>query len=278
MLYTPESPLRRPLTLVHQIFTDIWNNRELIWTLAFRDLKAQNRQALLGHLWLIIPPLANAFIWLLINQQKLILVETEGVPYSIFVFIGTTVWTAFTNCVMTPSDSISNNREVLVKLNVSIEAFVLSGLLKTAINFLIVIAIVTPILLTFGLAFRWTWILFPLAMLFIFSLGFALGLLVSPLGAIYQDIKNSFVPIFAVLMFTAPIVFPLPKKPGFLATIVSWNPLTPLIQFTRDCLLTGNLSHLPDCVMITALAWSFLLVGFMALRVAKPHIIARMGM
>ena len=126
-VYTPESPLRHPLRLVGEIFSDIWWNRGLIWTLFLRDLKAQHRQAFLGYLWLIIPPIMTAIVWLMMNKQKIISVDTGEVPYPVFVLIGTTIWGAFSATLLAPSESIFNSREVFVKLNVSVEAFILAG-------------------------------------------------------------------------------------------------------------------------------------------------------
>lgn len=276
--YTPESPLRRPWALLSSIVLDIWSSRELVFTLFWRDLKAQYRQAALGYLWLIIPSLATALVWFMMNQQKIVTVDTGDVSYPVFVLIGTTLWTAFSSTLMAPSDEIFKNREVFVKLNVSVEAFILAGLLRSIFNFLAMMFVLVPLLLWLGVEFRFSWLLLPLGVLGLLLCAFTLGLMLAPIGALYQDVKNGLGPLLGVLIFTAPIVFPIPAGNGLLATIVRWNPITPSIVFSRDCLLNGSLEFLPAVLLWIVVTILLVVLAFIALRISKPHIIARMGM
>ena len=278
IVYTPASPLRHPIGLIKDIFVDIWRNRGLIWTLFLRDLKAQHRQAFLGYIWLIIPPIATAIIWLMMNQQKIVTVNTGDVPYPVFVLIGTTIWGAFAATLLAPSDAIFNSREVFVKLNVSVEAFILAGVARAFFNLLIMTAVLFPLMLFLGVGPRISWLLFPVVCIMVLSIGLTIGLALAPIGALYQDIKNAIGPILAIAMFTAPVVFPVPEKPGLLATVVKWNPLTPGIELARATLVSGKFDYLPGGLLWFALAILLVTTAFVVLRVSKPHIIARMGM
>ena len=214
----------------------------------------------------------------MMNQQKIVNVNTGDVPYPVFVLIGTTIWGAFAATLIAPTESIFNSREVFVKLNVSVEAFILAGVARAFFNLLVMTAVLIPLLLFLGVVPRLSWLLFPFACVLILSLAFTVGLVLAPVGALYQDIKNGIGPVLAIFMFTAPVVFPVPDKPGLLATIVSLNPLTPGITYARDTLISGRLNCLPAALIWFSFAILLIVLAFVVLRVSKPHIIARMGM
>ena len=214
----------------------------------------------------------------MMNQQKIVTVDTGDVPYPVFVLIGTTIWGAFAATLMAPSDSIFNSREVFVKLNVSVEAFILAGVARAIFNLLVMTIVLVPLILFLGIVPRLTWLLFPFATLLVLSIAFVIGLALAPIGALYQDIKNAIGPVLAIFMFTAPVVFPVQDKPGVLASVVNNNPLTPGIEFSRDMLVNGRFEYFTSAVAWFFVSVIFILTAFVILRVSKPHIIARMGM
>ena len=276
-IYTPASPLRDPGALVASVLAGLWNSRELVWILFLRDLRAQFRQSFLGYAWLVIPPLANAAVWHLLQSQQLINARTE-IPYPVFVLVGSTLWAAFVATVMVPSDVIAQNKDVFTKLDVPLEAFVLAGAARAIFNLLVTSLVLIPVLATPAVSLASTAWLFPVAGIALVALAFSIGLLIAPLGALYSDVRAALTPILGLAMFAAPVVFPIPEGPGLLAAIVRASPITPAIALGRDALLTGRLDWLGPMLFWGAASAALMLAAFVALRVAKPHVIARMGM
>ena len=68
-IYTPDSLLSNPLSMIRGMLQDLVASRELAWRLAVRDLSAQYRQTILGFLWAIILPLANTLIWIFLSRS-----------------------------------------------------------------------------------------------------------------------------------------------------------------------------------------------------------------
>lgn len=279
-VYSPGSVLRQPGNLLLQIRQDFWQYRELVLALFLRDLRAQYRQAFLGYLWIIVPPLATAAVWFLINQQKLVAVATDSqVSYPAFVLIGTTLWGAFTAAVVAPMDAIANNREVLVKLNVPVEAFLFAALLKAVFELTVLSIILLPILAVLGYGLPITWLLFPLAATALLLQGFAAGLVLAPFSTLYRDFRNGITPLLGILMFLAPVVYPTPKQPeSWLGTLIAWNPLSPTLQLARATVLAPPPTFSLSWFVCLATALLVIAISIIAIRVARPHLIARMGM
>jgi ABC-type polysaccharide/polyol phosphate export permease len=179
---------------------------------------------------------------------------------------------------MAPSDTIAQNRDVFVKLNVPIESFILAGSGRAVFNLAVTSAVLLPLILVQGVTIYWTAVLFPISALALLTSAFALGMCLAPIGALYTDFRNAIAPLLAVLMFTVPVVFPVPTGPGVMSSVLKYNPLTPALALARDNLVTGEFQWLAGAILWLVVSLLVLMTTLVALRVAKPHIIARMGM
>ncbi len=280
-VYSPESPLQRPFHLVGEILADLWRTRELMWILFARDLKAQFRQSILGYAWLIVPPLVTAATWYLLNRSGLLQINTGDQPYAQFVVVGTTVWAAFSASLTTPMTAIATGKEVFMKLNVPLETFILSAAGRAVFNLVISSTVLIALLLLMGVTPRITFLLYPCTTMAVVAMGLTLGLFLAPLSTLYTDVGNAVSAFVGLLMFTVPVIVDLPvegETPGIMGLIVQYNPLTPAIALSRDALLTGHLDWLGPSLFWLVVCLPLALTAVIALRIAKPHIITRMGM
>ena len=106
--------------------------------------------------------------------------------------------------------------------------------------------------------------------------GFMIGLILTPIGLLYGDVQHSLPIASTFLMLLTPVLYPVPAS-GLAAIVAALNPLTPLVTTTRDWLTTGSAAHVGGFVVVSAVTVTFLLVGWIAYRLALPHLIARLG-
>ncbi len=276
-IYSAESPIRRPLRLLREMLEDIWRARELTRILFIRDLKAQYRESYLGYLWLFLPPVMTTVVWVFLNAQKVVRVETE-IPYPLFVVIGTTVWSSFAATVGSPLIAFNGGKPVFVKLKVPHEAFILSGFFRSSFDMVVRLLMLVPVFFVFGITPPATVLLFPVALIILLSIGFAIGLMVIPVGGLYGDAGNLITTVMGVLMYTVPVVFPVPEGDGILATIMRWNPLSPAIILCRETITSGDLAQLVPALGWLVAATFLILVSLVVLRIGMPHLVERMGM
>ncbi len=279
VVYTPDSLLRHPGQVLAEIFRDLWRTRELTWILFCRDMKAQFRQSILGYAWLVAPPLVSAAAWYLLNRSGLMKIDTGDQPVAQFVVVGTTLWSAFSAVLITPMDAIENGKPVFTKLNVPIEAFILAATGSVVFNLVISSTVLVALLLAIGVDARITFLLFPFAASSVLAMGFTLGMLLAPLSALYADVRRAVSAFLGLAMFTVPVIFQVPEDDsGMIAGVIGNNPLTPAIALSRDALLTGNLDWLSRTIVWLGVCCVLTLASVFVLRIAKPHIITRMGM
>ncbi len=131
IVYHHRATLKRSLT-------ELWASRDIVFTLAERDFRAQYKQATLGILWALLAPLAMLAIFTIIFSRTKIY-GIPGIPYAIFAYIGILCWTFFSQSLGTGGVSLLSNNALLSKTQFPRECFPLETILVTAINTVLVV-------------------------------------------------------------------------------------------------------------------------------------------
>jgi lipopolysaccharide transport system permease protein len=275
-IYTPESPLREPAKLIRTLFSDLWASRGLAWRLFVRDTRSMYRQSAFGYLWAFAPPLVTSATFVFLSSQDIIDVGPTSVPYPAFVIIGTLLWQSFTDALNSPLKTTLAARSMLTKINFPREALILAGLAEVAFNCLIRAALFVPLFIYYGLSVPPT---LPLAILGLGALiliGLSIGLLITPMGLLYGDVGRALMLVSTFWMLLTPVVYPTPTS-GFAATIARWNPVSPVLQTTRDWITGQPAVHMGEALVVAGIAMVLLLVSWILFRLGMPILIERMG-
>jgi len=276
VIYTPASPLRDPKRLVRAMLRDLGESRELAWRLFIRDVSAQYRQSIFGYVWALIPPLVASVPFIYLNEQEIVSMGDTLIPYGAYAIIGTIIWQVFVDALNAPLRTVNMARSMLTRINLPREAILLSALAQVLLGCLIRLALLLGVLAWFKIVPPATAFLFPLGIFSLILVGFVGGVLLTPLGLLYSDIQQILPITTTFLMLLTPVVYPVPHQ-GFAATVATFNPLTPLITTTRDWLTLGATTGVEAFAIINLTAMVLLLSGWVVLRVAMPHLIARLG-
>ncbi|MEM7474503.1 MAG: ABC transporter permease [Planctomycetota bacterium] len=276
VVYSADSSLRNPIHLVRAMFKDLLASRELAWRLFVRDLSAQYRLSYFGYLWAFLPPLATMAVWVFLRSQGIVDVGETPVVYPVYVLTGVLLWEGFSTALNSPLQVVRDAAAMLTKINFPREALLLAGFGQVLFNTLVRLVLLAGVFLWFQVSLPWTAILAPIGILSTLALGFTLGLLLVPVGALYQDVSRGVLMLTTFWFFLTPVVYPPPTAwPGTLLARV--NPISPLLLTTRDALTTGDLSRWSDFAIVSGFSLAFLFVAWVSYRLALPHLIARMS-
>ena len=275
-VYTPESPLREPARFIRAMIQDLLASRQLAWRLFVRDLSAQYRNSALGFFWVFIPPLMASLPFVYLQFAGVLQVGSTPIPYAAYATVGTIIWQTFVEALNSPLRSASAARAMLTRIKFPGEAILLAGLLQVGFSFLVRLLLLATVFAAFGLVPATTAPLFLVGMLVVALTGFMIGVVLTPLGLLYGDVQQSLPVASTFLMLLTPVLYPTPTS-GIGATVARLNPLTPLVTTTRDWLVLGSPSDLVRFAEVSAITVTFLLLGWIAYRLALPHLIARLG-
>jgi len=175
-----------------------------------------------------------------------------------------------------PMAQVRGARSLLTKLNFPREALLVAGIYKQLFHTSIKIALLLGALVVVGIKPGWSLLLFPLGVVSLILVGTAIGVLVTPLGMLYNDVGRVVPMAMGFLMYLTPVIFPIPKD-GWVAALYKLNPFTPLIDTSRGWLTGTAPEMLGYYVGVNVVAAGVLLVVWAAWRLSMPIIIERMN-
>ncbi|HEV7475258.1 MAG TPA: ABC transporter permease [Pyrinomonadaceae bacterium] len=273
-VYTPESDLRHPLWLIKKMWRDLLDSRQLAWRLMVRDISANYRQSFLGIMWAFLPPIVLAVGFTLAGNAKVINIATTELPYPAYVMFSMILWQTFVEALNGPVTAVSNAKQMLSRVNFPREAIVLAKLGEVFFNFGIKLVMIVAVFLYYKMPVTWAALLSPLALIQLIMLGTFIGLLLAPLGALYQDVAHGITVATGLWLFLTPVVYPIPQA-GTFATIVKLNPVTPLLVTTRELATSGVVSQLTPFLIVSGITLVGLLLTWISFRLALPFAIER---
>lgn len=260
--------------LLGESLRDIWDSRFLSRQLAERDIRAQYRQSFLGIFWAFITPLLTAAVWIFLNFTGTVSVTETGIPYPLFVFSGTLLWSIITEAINSTSQSTNAARGLLSKINFPKEALIISGIYKLLFNSGIKILLLVIFVFLFGVGFHWSLLLLPFAILGALLFGTTIGLFITPIGMLYNDVSKFISIGFRFLMFITPVLYAMPDQ-GIMRQLMEWNPITPIILTARDMITGSQPDYLVYYLVIMLLCIPLFFLGLLSYRISIPIIVER---
>ena len=172
---------------------------------------------------------------------------------------------------------VSQAKAMLTKINFPREALIIAGFGETLFNFAIRSFLLVPILFYFriGPSILSLVLFFP-ALLVLIAVGTTIGLLLTPLAVLYQDIEKGIPMILPFLMFFSGVLVPVPHE-GIGLLLASCNPVYPVLETCRNFLTGQPAVLLPQTMIVAVGSVVLLFAGWVLYRLAMPHLISRLG-
>lgn len=254
----------------------MYNSRFLSRQLAERDIKAQYRQSYLGIIWAFITPLLTAVVWIFLTLSGTIAVTETGIPYPLYVFSGTLIWSILTESINSPSQSTNSARGLLSKINFPKEALIISGIYKLLFNSAVKIVLLVIFVFLFGVGFHWSLLFLPFVILGAILVGTTIGLIITPISMLYNDIAKIISIGLSFIMYVTPVVYAMPRE-GIMRQLMEINPFTPIILTSRNILTGSTPEYFAYYLAVLAVCIPLFLVGLVAYRISIPIIVERMS-
>jgi ABC-type polysaccharide/polyol phosphate export permease len=256
---------------------DIYRHRHLIWVLFSRDFKAQFKQNLLGYLWAALGPLMGVFSFIFMNFVGILNPGPTIVPYPVYAFIGTSLWSFLTSTIALMSNGLNAQSELIMRTNVPKIALAASALASIFYGVLVNLALIILFLLVFRMPFTLSALAFPILIFPLIVLGVGIGLIVSVLGIIVKDIGRMLNQILVVLMFLTPVIFVSENiKSKLLHRLIMDNPLTYLVELPRSILFGQGTNFWPQYLGASLLCFAILLIGVKVFDIVQDLVAERL--
>jgi ABC-type polysaccharide/polyol phosphate export permease len=235
----PELRFRRRIRL-GEVLRELWSSRELVRTLAEREIRARYKQAILGFGWAVVTPLALMVVFTLVFQ-RVARFDTGDVPYPLFSYVGVLTWTFFSASMSQGGQSLMQNMSLLNKVYCPREVFPIASLTVAAVDTVVALPALGLLFAAMGFTPRATSFWVPV--LLVVQVAFTLGVtfVVSAIMVYLRDLRHALPIILQLGLFATPVAYPIeaiiPSR--FQVLYAAVNPLAAVIDGYRRVVLYG---------------------------------------
>ncbi|HWO43942.1 MAG TPA: ABC transporter permease [Candidatus Eisenbacteria bacterium] len=217
-------------------FDELWQYRELLYFLIWRDIKIRYKQTVIGAGWAILQPVISMVIFSAIfgNFAKL---PSDGVPYPVFSYAALLPWTYFSQAIQRSSASLVSNGNMIKKVYFPRLIAPLSAALAPLVDFAIAFVVLIGMMSWYGTTPTWGVFLLPVFLLLSFLTALGVGLFSSALNVKYRDVGHAMPFVMQVWMFASPVVYSVSIVPEQWRLLYGLNPMAGVIEGFRWGLL-----------------------------------------
>ncbi len=241
---------------------------DVMTVLAQRDLKIRYRNSLLGFLWSLLNPLAYMAVLTLVFA---FLLHVNIPNFAAWELSGLLVWRYFSIGTAQSLTAISGNPSLVGKVRLSRYALVLSNNIANLVGAVLEFIVLFPVLMYFGVSLTLFVLFLPVILMMEFVLIFAISLALSSLNLKYRDFYQLWEITLQLGFFLSPIVYDVSLIPQRYLFAYSLNPVTRLIESTREILLQQRFPTLFDFATIVLASGVLTIVGFLIFRTLEPR-------
>ncbi|WP_331464195.1 ABC transporter permease [Velocimicrobium porci] len=243
-----------------QVLEELFNYREMIFSLVRRDLRGRYKGSVLGFLWTFINPLLQLAVYTVVFS----FIMRAGIEkFYLFLFVALVPWLFFGTCLSGGASCIWAQQDMVKKIYFPREVLPLSFTISQFINMLLSFLVIFVVLVFSGVGINLVALLYlPLIMFIEFILALGTVFIVSALTVYFRDFEYILGIIQMAWMYLTPVLYSMDLIPEEYRSIFKLNPMTPIIIAYRDILYYKQIPHLETLLQASILGIIVLIIGF----------------
>ena len=214
----------------------LWEYRELLYFLVWRDVKVRYKQTALGVAWIVLQPLVSTLVFTFIFGG-LLNVPSNGLPYPIFAYAGLLPWQYFASSLTRTSTNLVDSANLITKVYFPRLVIPLSGVVSGLVDFAVGFVMLAVLMVIYRVPPTWALLLLPAFLLLAMATALGFGLWLSALNVRYRDIRQLVPFVVQIWMYLTPVIYPVTIIPQQLRPLLALNPMTGVVSGFRWALL-----------------------------------------
>jgi lipopolysaccharide transport system permease protein len=238
---------------------ELWEYRELLYFLAWRDVKVRYKQTVLGAAWAVLQPFFMMVVFSLFFG-RLARVPSDGIPYPLFVYCGWLPWQLFAQTLTESGNSVVANERLITKVYFPRLVVPIAAILGHLLDFAIAFMILLLMMSYYAFAPTWSILALPGFLLLALATALGLGLWLSALNVKYRDVRYTINFLVQFWLFATPVVYPSSLIPTPWRSLYGLNPMAGVVEGFRWALL-GKSEGLGAMLAVSIAAVIFILLS-----------------
>ncbi|MCM8812090.1 MAG: ABC transporter permease [Candidatus Omnitrophica bacterium] len=247
---------------------ELYRFRDLLLSLAIRDIKVRYRQSLLGIAWAILQPLAFMAIFTLVFS-KFGRMSSDGIPYPVFSYTGLVPWVLFATAISLSVNSVAANMGLVKKIYFPREVFPLGVIIGCLVDFLIASILVGVLMSLYKLPVTWQILWLPWIIAIEIGLLVGISLITSAVNVFYRDVKYILPIVVQLGLFVTPVIYSSSSVPSKWRPFYMLNPMAVVIENVRKVVLHGQPPEFGSLLCATAIIAIFICVAYLYFKRAE---------
>jgi lipopolysaccharide transport system permease protein len=254
----PVSTLRPSSGWIRLNLGELWDYRELLYFLVWRDIKVRYKQTALGAAWAILQPTLTMLVFS-IFFGRFAKMPSDGVPYPVFVLAALLPWQLFSFALTESSNSLVASQNLITKVYFPRLVIPIAAVLAALVDFAIAFAVLLILMVWYGIYPTSAIVFLPVFLLLALTTALAVGLWLSALNVKYRDVRYTIPFLAQFWMFATPVAYPSSIVPEPWRTLFGLNPMAGVVEGFRWALL-GKSTGSGPLLIVSVLAVLVLLV------------------
>ena len=232
----PTFHIRPPSSWTAIGFRELWDYRELLYFLIWRDVKVRYKQTALGAAWAVIQPFFMMVVFSLFFG-RLAGIPSDGIPYPIFTFCALLPWQLFSHALTESSNSLVANERLITKVYFPRLVVPIAAVLGGLVDFAVAFVILAIMMRYYGIVPGWAIVTLPGFILLAVLTALAVGLWLSALNVQYRDVRYTINFLIQFWLFATPVAYPSSLVPERWRALYGLNPMAGVVEGFRWALL-----------------------------------------
>jgi len=236
---------------------ELWEYRELLYFLTWRDIKVRYKQTALGAAWAIIQPFFMMLVFSLFFG-RLAKIPSDGIPYPIFAFCALLPWQLFAHALTESSNSLVANERLITKVYFPRLVVPIAAVLGGLVDFAVAFVILLGMMFYYGIVPTWAIVTLPAFLLLAIMTALGVGLWLSALNVQYRDVRYTINFLIQFWLFATPVAYPSSIVPESWRALYGLNPMAGVVEGFRWALL--GKSNPPGALLAVSIAMVVLIL------------------
>lgn len=232
-------------------FKEFFEYKELIYFLAWRDIKVKYKQTIIGITWAVIQPFLTMVVFTLFFN-KVVGITSGNTPYVLFSYSGLIFWNYFSTSLNEEANSLISNQSIVTKVFFPRLIIPVSATIVGLMDFIFAFVVLIIMMFFYRIPVNFLYLLgiIPLIVLTFITIN-SLGIFLSIINVKYRDVRYALPFFIQLMLFLTPVIYPVSLIPGKFQWIIYLNPMTGIIEAARFILIShGSINILGLCISI----------------------------
>ncbi|MDR3763974.1 MAG: ABC transporter permease [Acidobacteriota bacterium] len=245
---------------LRMLLAELWQYRELIYFLVWRDVMVRYKQTVLGLMWAVLQPLIIA-LTLSLFLGRLAHLSSDGLPYPVFAYSAMILWQLFSQALTGASNSMLENERLVTKSYFPRLVIPIAAVLASLLDFAVALVVLVGFLAWFRVAVSWTLLLLPCFVLLTVVIASGVGFLLAALNVRYRDVRYTLAFLVQFWFLATPIAYSSSVVPQRFRFWYGLNPMVGVVEAFRWSLRGAGPAPLVLLAISCAVALLLLLIG-----------------